>query len=39
MDRVYAGAQEIRTFSCASLARCYVAAGILDGYWERDLKP
>lgn len=28
-----------RRLGCAELDLCYVAAGRLDGYWEKDLKP
>lgn len=31
--------QEVRMIGCASLNLCYVAAGILDGYWEKGLDP
>jgi myo-inositol-1(or 4)-monophosphatase len=39
MDRVYQGAQELRTIGCASLALCRVAEGVLDAYWEWGLSP
>jgi myo-inositol-1(or 4)-monophosphatase len=39
MDRVYQGAQELRTIGCASLALCRVAEGALDAYWEWGLSP
>jgi myo-inositol-1(or 4)-monophosphatase len=39
MDRVYQGAQELRTLGCASLALCRVAEGSLDAYWEWGLSP
>jgi myo-inositol-1(or 4)-monophosphatase len=39
MDRVYQGAQELRTIGCASLALCRVAEGALDAYWEWGLAP
>ncbi len=37
MDRMYLGAQEIRTIGCASLALCRVASGAMDAYWESGL--
>lgn len=39
IERGYLNAQEIRTLGSASLSLCYVAAGIMDGYWEFDLYP
>jgi myo-inositol-1(or 4)-monophosphatase len=32
-------AQAVRRLGSAALDLCYVAAGRLDGFWERDLKP
>jgi myo-inositol-1(or 4)-monophosphatase len=39
MERVYMGAQELRTIGCASLGLCRVACGVFDAYWEWGLKP
>jgi myo-inositol-1(or 4)-monophosphatase len=38
MRAVIAECQEIRIIGSAALAMCYVAAGILDGYWETGLE-
>jgi myo-inositol-1(or 4)-monophosphatase len=37
MRAVIAACQEIRVLGSAALAMCYVAAGVLDGYWETGL--
>jgi myo-inositol-1(or 4)-monophosphatase len=32
-------AQAVRRLGSAAIDLCYVAAGRIDGFWERDLKP
>jgi myo-inositol-1(or 4)-monophosphatase len=38
MRAVIARCQEVRILGSAALAVCYVAAGVLDGYWETGLQ-
>jgi myo-inositol-1(or 4)-monophosphatase len=37
MRAVIGHCQEIRVIGSAALAMCYVAAGVLDGFWETGL--
>ena len=39
LDRLLQPSQEVRVLGTAALALCYVAAGILEGYWEWGLYP
>ena len=39
MSEVQAAAAGLRRFGAASLDLCWVAAGRIDGYWERGLEP
>ena len=39
LERLLAPSQEVRVLGTAALALCYVAAGILEGYWEWGLYP
>jgi myo-inositol-1(or 4)-monophosphatase len=39
MRAVMGSTSGLRRYGAASLDLCYVAAGRLDGYWERDLQP
>jgi myo-inositol-1(or 4)-monophosphatase len=39
LDRLLKPAQEVRILGSSALAMCYVAAGILEGYWEWGLFP
>jgi myo-inositol-1(or 4)-monophosphatase len=39
LEPVLASAQEVRVLGSASLALCYVADGLLDGFWEWGLMP
>lgn len=39
LERVLPPVQEVRVLGSSALAMCYIAAGILDGYWEWGLYP
>jgi myo-inositol-1(or 4)-monophosphatase len=39
LDRLLQPSQEVRVLGTAALALCYVAAGIVEGYWEWGLYP
>jgi len=39
LERMLPPAQEVRVLGSSALAMCYVAAGILEGYWEWGLFP
>ena len=39
LDRLLPPSQEVRVLGSAALALCYVAAGVLEGYWEWGLYP
>ncbi len=39
LTRLLPRVRDIRRIGCASLDLCYVAAGLLDGYYERGLNP
>jgi myo-inositol-1(or 4)-monophosphatase len=39
MGRVIGQCQEIRIIGSAALAMCYVASGVLEGFWETGLEP
>ncbi len=39
LERLLGPSQEVRVLGSAALALCYVAAGILEGYWEWGLYP
>jgi myo-inositol-1(or 4)-monophosphatase len=39
LEKMLVRAQGVRRLGSAALDMCYVAAGRLDGFWEKDLKP